>query len=102
MIQRHCWSWPCWIFSAVGFLQLWHGLWSTGSVAVVHNNEGLSGPSACGIFLAQGSNPCSLIFIPHGEWSTPIMFWVVELWEELEQEQSQGVYLNLESLFKKF
>ena len=52
--------------------------------------------------LAAGLACFLMIFIPHGEWSTPIMFWVVELWEELEQEQSQGVYLNLESLFKKF
>ena len=51
--------WPCWIFIALGFLQLWRGLWSTGSVVVAHNNEELSCPLACGIFLAQGSNPCS-------------------------------------------
>ena len=33
------------------------GLWSTGSVVVAH---GLSCPSACGIFLDQGLNPCLL------------------------------------------
>ena len=32
-----------------------HGLWSVGSVAVVH---GFSCPLACGIFLDQGLNPC--------------------------------------------
>ena len=34
-----------------------HGLKSTGSVVVVHR---LSCPTACGIFLDQGSNPCLL------------------------------------------
>ena len=52
--------------------------------------------------LAAGLACFLMIFIPHGEWSTPIMFRVVELCEELEQEQRQGVCLSLESLFKKF
>ena len=34
------------------------GLWSTGSVVVVH---GLSCSAACGIFQDQGSNPCPRI-----------------------------------------
>ena len=42
---------------AVAFLVTDHGLQSTALVVVVH---GLSCFAACGIFLDQGSNPCSL------------------------------------------
>ena len=43
---------------AVAFLVVEHGLQGTlASVTVVH---WLSGPSACGIFLDQGSNPSPL------------------------------------------
>ena len=67
--------WLCWIFIANGLfsscgkrgllyscdvqasLVVERRLWDTGSIAVAH---GLSCSMACGIFLAQGLNPCLL------------------------------------------
>ena len=45
-----------WALGCVGFVAEAPGLWSTGSVVVVH---GLSSSKACGIFLDQGSNHVS-------------------------------------------
>ena len=44
-----------------------HGLWSMGSEVMVH---GLGCPTACGIFLEQGSNPHPL----HGQADSPSSF----------------------------
>ena len=59
-----------------------HGLQSTGSIAVVH---GLFCPTACGIFLDQGSNQCPLQWqadsLPpshHGSPLTSFLFFLQE------------------------
>ena len=59
----HCGGFSCcraWTLGAQASVVAAHGLqqlWHVGSVVVAH---GLSCSMACGIFLDQGSNPCSL------------------------------------------
>ena len=47
----------CGLLTVVASLVAEHGLYSAGSVVVVH---GLSCSVTCDIFLGQGSNPCPL------------------------------------------
>ena len=58
MLASHCRGCSCWGAPGhVGSVVTASGLWSTGSIVVVH---GLGGLTACGIFLHQGSNSCLL------------------------------------------
>ena len=55
----HCSGFSCgaWVPGMWALVVAASGLWSTGSIVVVH---GISCSAACEIFLDQGSNPCLL------------------------------------------